>query len=111
MSKPNETNWGENILEGGLVLIGLAFAGLLAIGKIYLTHRDLVYVYDHLPEYEITIKCTDHQFKDKANLILNSSEYAAVNDEDELITHIIPDNCKIIESFQLGSPLDGYNPL
>lgn len=97
----------KGLIEPDFVLLVLTFVAALAIAKIYFTQQKLMYVYDHLPEYEITIKCTDHQFKDKANMILSSKEYAIVNDEDELITHIIPDNCKIIGSFQLGSPLNG----
>lgn len=97
----------KGLIEPAFVLLVLTFVAVLAIAKIYFTQQKLMYVYDHLPEYEITIKCTDRQFKDKANMILSSKEYAIVNDEDELITHIIPDNCKIIESFQLGSPLNG----
>lgn len=98
----------KGFIEPIIVLLAIVFVAVLAIAKIYFTQQKLIYVYDHLPEYEITIKCTDRKFKDKANLILSSKEYAIVNDEDELIVHIIPDNCKIIESFQLGSPNNGY---
>lgn len=109
MPKSNGTDWRAMFLEPLVILLFLAFVAVLAIGKIYFTQQKLIYVYDHLPEYEITIKCTDRQFKDHANLVLSSKEYAVVDDEDMLVNNIIPNNCKIIEVYQLGSPLNGYN--